>query len=70
MRQPLRLLTPPLLLSLVLLGGFGCEKNVQEVRRRELQSEHDRVRTAAVRGQPVAPRGEPVGISAPPKTPG
>lgn len=65
-----RRLTPLLLLSLTLsliFASFGCQKDVQEVRR---QDNYRRAEEARRRDVPVAPRGEPVGISAPPATPG
>ena len=65
-RQRIRRLTPLLLLSLLFVP-LACQKDVQEVRR---QDNYKRAEEARRRDVPVAPRGEPVGISAPPATPG
>jgi hypothetical protein len=62
-----RRLTLSLLLSLFCLA-LGCQKDVQEVRRRPDVSPN-RAQAALHRQEPVAPRGEPVGITAPAKTP-
>ena len=61
-----------LLLSLA-LAGVGCEKNVQEVRRKdELHpvAPAEGSRTALKNATPVAPSAEPVGMPAAAVTPG
>ena len=59
-----------ILLALLALP-FGCSKDVQEVRRRELGpvAPASEERTAGAKVAPAAPDGEPVGITGKPKTP-
>ena len=70
MRTPAAIL---LLLSVLLSSGvWGCEKNVQEVRRKDTLAPEARpysAQTASHREVPEAPRGEPAGITNPPATP-
>ena len=64
-----RRLTPLLLLSVIVAAGvFGCEKNVEEVRR-ENKPYSQRSQEARRKDVPVAPKGEPVGLTAAPTTP-
>ena len=60
-----RRLTPWLLLSLTCLS-FSCQKDIQEVRRRD---DLQRAQEARHRDEPVAPKGEPVGLTGAPVTP-
>jgi hypothetical protein len=59
-----------LLSAAAALGGIGCEKNVQEVRRRDIGivAPGADARTAS-QGAPTAPRGEPKGIASRPRSP-
>ena len=69
----MRPLTATLLLLSLALAGIGCEKNVQEVRRKDnLQpvAPAEGSRTALRKDTPVAPSGAPVGLPGGPVTPG
>jgi hypothetical protein len=61
-----RRLTPLLLLSVLLIPSHGCSKDVQEAKNKPYGQRSQEARRKDV---PVAPRGEPVGITAAPTTP-
>ena len=61
-----RRLTPFLLLSVFAIAVPACQKDVKEVRN---QDQMKRAQEARNKDVPVAPRGEPVGISGAPVTP-
>ena len=64
-----RRLTPLLLLSLLALFALAipaCQKDVKEVRN---QDQAKRAQEARSKDVPVAPRGEPVGLTGAPVTP-